>query len=277
MANKRNKRYRMKTPKWLKDLLRKWKKTAVYKKYLEVEPFLSVVGKPVLVLLLILALLIGYMGATTVEETAEANFVDVSVYQGRINWYKAHEGGVDNALIRCGVRRSSSGNLEKDKYFEWNFRSCRLCGVRRGVYFYSQAVNEKEAIEEANFVLDCLKERSLDLPVYIDVEATGTGEGRADSLTAEERTTVVHAFMKTIKEAGYEPGVYSNAYFLEHNLNITDLPDCSVWVANYSDHLSYSGDYDIWQYSDAGTVPGIDHTVDLNRMAPSFAAKLEVE
>lgn len=266
MAKTRRRKNKWKTPKWVKTLSKKWKKTAPYRWYQNHETVLSVVVKPILVALALLLVLFGFYQTRSVSPTADASFVDVSSYQGTIHWHTAHKNGVESAIIRCGIRRSATGELDEDTQFDRNFRSAKLYGVKRGVYFYSQAVNEEEAKEEAEFVLQLLKDRSLDYPVYIDVEATGSENGRADGLTAEERTSVVKTFCEVIKGAGYEPGVYSNAWFLDHNLNMSELKGISVWVASYNgqNKPSYSGDYDLWQYTDSGKVDGIDTAVDLN-------------
>ena len=149
-------------------------------------------------------------------------------------------------------------------------------GVKVGVYFYSQAINEAEAIEEARFVTDKLLmyglQPRISLPIVIDVEyATSQHNGRADNLTKQERTNVVRAFANYIKGMGYEPMVYASKDFLYNNLDMSQLSDLNVWLAHYkstedpmSNMSDYTGIYQVWQYTSSGTVNGISGNVDMN-------------
>lgn len=202
--------------------------------------------------------------------------IDVSEHQEKINWVDVKYDNIQFALIRCGVTHYDSGRREQDLRFEQNFGACGRLDIDRGVYYYSQATTRAEAVEEANLVLSWLQGRPCQLPVYIDVEDTGSGgKGRADGLSKVERTEVVKAFCKTIEEGGYEAGVYSNAWFLIHNLNPSELTRYSIWLAAYKstlpDYIFFG--YDIWQYSEEGQVKGIEKPVDLNRYSALKAAK----
>lgn len=255
-----------------KKFLKYWKKTGIYKYYKKNR---KTFGRIIIVVLV--AVSIFFMGKTVRRITEKTNYgLDVSQYQGEINWSAVRDEGLSYVFIRCGGRSyGESGALIYDPNFKKNFRDARARGFDTGVYFYSQAVNKKEAIEEAEYCLALLDGRSLQLPVYIDVEYSGTGKGRADNLSRVERTEIVETFCKVIRDAGYKPGIYSNRYFLETAIELTSpqLKDVSIWLAEYHDgsEPSYKGDYDFWQYTSEGEVPGIEGKVDLNRCNPNKA------
>ena len=264
MANKKKKSTGIK-----KKFMKRWKKTGIYKYYKKNKKTFNSI---VIVLLILIAVFL--IGRTVRQITEKTNYgIDVSQYQENINWSEVREDGLSYVFIRCGGRSyGENGVLIYDPMFKKNFREARARGFDTGVYFYSQAINKKEAIEEAEFCLTVLDGRSLQLPVYIDVEYSGAGNGRADNLSRAERTEVVEAFCKVISDAGYKPGVYSNRYFLEENLELTSpaLKDVSVWLAEYHNGSKpgYKGDYDFWQYTSEGEVSGIKGNVDLNRCNP---------
>lgn len=195
--------------------------------------------------------------------------IDVSEHQGKIKWGSVSDSGVSFAVIRCGYRSYDDGSLHLDDRFKRNMHRAWFCSIHRGVYFYSQATNVEEAQEEAAFVLDAVGSAKLQYPIFLDVEDTGTeGAGRADGLTPAARTKVVQAFCDAIEAEGYEAGVYSNAWFLQNSLNADDLTGVSFWVAEYVDGSQmqlWTGDWDLWQYTQEGEVSGIEGTVDLNR------------
>ena len=139
----------------------------------------------------------------------------------------------------------------------------RSAGLKVGVYFFTQAVNEVEAVEEASMVLALCEGYNLEYPVIIDSEGAG-GEGRADSLDVETRTKVCAAFCETIKNAGYEAGVYASRSWFNANLNVKELDKYRIWLAEYRSTPLYSGYYDMWQYTSKGQIDGIEGNVDLN-------------
>ena len=137
-----------------------------------------------------------------------------------------------------------------------------LAGLRVGVYFYSQAINEAEAVEEASMVLSLVSGYSLPLGVYYDTESVGGG--RANALSAAERTACAVAFCETIRSAGYSAGVYSYASWFYTALNFANISKYNIWIAQYRDKLSFSYKYNIWQYTGSGRVNGISKPVDMN-------------
>lgn len=189
--------------------------------------------------------------------------IDVSKWNKEIDWQAVADSGVDFAIIRCGYRGSSTGALVEDPYFKKNIEGAEAAGIKVGIYFFTQAVNPVEAVEEASMALALSKQYKLALPIFIDTEGAG-GNGRADGLDVETRTAVCEAFCKTIENAGFNGGIYASKHWLEHNLTMDDLSDYTVWLAQYSKKATYEGEYALWQYTSAGTVDGIETRVDLN-------------
>lgn len=187
--------------------------------------------------------------------------IDVSTWNGNIDWNKVKSSGVSYVIIRTGFRGSTQGALVEDNKFRQNIQGASNAGLKVGVYFFSQAVNEVEAVEEASMVLSQVKGYRLSYPVFIDVEPSG---GRADSLSSGERTKVINAFCQTIQNGGYSAGIYANKTWLSQKMNISALSGYKIWLAQYNSEVTYSGRYDIWQYSEKGSVSGISGKVDMN-------------
>ena len=188
--------------------------------------------------------------------------MDVSKFQGEIDWEKAKAAGIDFAIIRCGYRGYGSGALVEDSTYRANIRGAINAGLKVGVYFYSQATNEAEAVEEASMVLSLVSGYSLPLGVYYDTESVGGG--RANALSAAERTACAVAFCETIRSAGYSAGVYSYASWFYTALNFANISKYNIWIAQYRDTLSFSYKHNIWQYTGSGSVKGISKPVDMN-------------
>lgn len=189
--------------------------------------------------------------------------IDVSKWQGEIDWDKVRNAGVEFAIIRCGYRGSVSGSLVEDPYFARNIKAAKAAGIQVGVYFFTQAVNEVEAVEEASMVVSLLDGAALDYPVFIDTESAG-GSGRADDLDADSRTAVCAAFCSTIKNAGYEAGVYASRNWYYKRVDAAKLENYTIWLAEYRSAPLYQGYYQMWQYTSKGKIDGIDGNVDLN-------------
>lgn len=189
--------------------------------------------------------------------------IDVSKWQKEIDWDKVKNEGVDFAIIRCGYRGSVTGSLVEDPYFEQNIKGARAAGIKVGVYFFTQAVNEVEAVEEASMVISLVRDYELQYPVFIDTEGAG-GNGRADSLNVEERTAVCEAFCTTVKNAGLEAGVYASRNWYNNKLTASTLESYAIWLAEYRSVPLYQGYYQMWQYTSKGKISGINGNVDLN-------------
>ncbi|MCL1829367.1 MAG: glycoside hydrolase family 25 protein [Oscillospiraceae bacterium] len=189
--------------------------------------------------------------------------IDVSFYQGDIDWEKAASDGVQFAIIRAGYRGWSKGDIFEDETFERNIEGAATAGIAVGVYFFSQAINTAEAQEEAEFVLMLLNSRKIDLPVMFDWERVETG-ARTDGLSGRELTDCCIAFCNVISEAGYEPGVYFYRDLGYNTYELDRLNSLVFWVGAISDHPDFYYRHSIWQYSITGRVAGIEGNVDLN-------------
>lgn len=189
--------------------------------------------------------------------------IDVSRWNETIDWEAVKSDGVEFAIIRCGYRGSQSGSLIIDPMFEQNIRGAIDADIPVGIYFFTQAVSEVEAVEEASMVINLIKQYDVDYPVFLDSESAG-GNGRADSLEAADRTRIHKAYLETIANAGYATGIYGSANWLNERVDMTELSDYNTWLAEYTEVPSYDGYYHMWQYTSKGSIDGISTNVDLN-------------
>lgn len=191
--------------------------------------------------------------------------VDVSYYQGEIDWDKVKADGYEFAFIRLGYRGyGEEGTLNLDERFHENIQNARKAGLDVGVYFFAQAVNEEEAVEEAEFVLDALEGYELQMPVVYDPESITDDEARTNDVTGEQFTRNADAFCRTVEEAGYEPMIYCNMMWEAFELDLEQLSDYPVWYADYEAFPQTPYAFEIWQYTDQGTVDGISTATDIN-------------
>ncbi len=202
-------------------------------------------------------------GVLKVEQGAVAG-IDVSKWNGSIDWNAVKNSGVSFVIIRCGYRGSSTGVLVEDSLFRSNIQGARAAGLKVGVYFFTQAVNEVEAVEEASMCLQLVQGYGLSYPIFIDTEYTTGKHGRADGLDKATRTAVCNAFCATIQNAGYSAGVYASKSWYNDMLNYSALSGYRIWLAQYASQPSFTGRYDMWQYSEKGSVNGIHGNVDMN-------------
>lgn len=187
--------------------------------------------------------------------------IDVSKHNGNIDWNAVKNAGVNYVIIRCGYRGSATGVLVEDQKFRANIQGATAAGLKVGIYVFSQAVNEPEAVEEASMALDLIRKYKITYPVFIDVESAN---GRADGIDAGTRTRVIQAFCNTIMDSGYRAGVYANKNWLSEKIHVSALGNYKIWLAQYAATPTYGGRYDMWQYSSTGRIPGISGNVDLN-------------
>ena len=187
--------------------------------------------------------------------------IDVSKWNGSIDWNAVKNSGVNYVIIRVGYRGSSQGALIEDPKFKTNIKGATAAGLKVGVYFFTQAVDEVEAVQEASMVLDRISGYKISYPVFLDVEGSG---GRGDAIDSATRTAVCKAFCNTIKNAGYTPGVYANKTWLTSKMDAGALNGYKIWLAQYAKTPTYTGRYDLWQYRSDGKVSGISGKVDLN-------------
>ena len=201
-------------------------------------------------------------------ECANALGVDVSIYDERIDWKAVKEQGIDFAVIRVGGRGWASGLHYGDIRTRENLNGARAYGIKLGAYFFSTAINEFEAIEDAKAALRTLQGFPLELPVFIDMEYSGVyPDGRADLLTSPQRVAIARAFCETIRAGGYRPGIYSGEYYYKYSMNYPAVAQYLIWLASYTRNSrlpNFTGRYDIWQFTDSGTVRGIPGYSDMN-------------
>ncbi len=191
--------------------------------------------------------------------------IDVSHYQADIDWEKVKNSGIEFVIIRLGSRGyGEDGVMKLDTKFEDNIQGARAAGLDVGVYFFSQAINEEEAIEEAEFVQDHLAGYELQLPVVYDPETILHDEARTDDVTGEQFTKNTIAFCEAIESFGYDAMVYCNMLWQAYELDLTALEDYPIWYADYEPHPQTPYHFDFWQYSSEGKVDGIQGNVDLN-------------
>ena len=137
-------------------------------------------------------------------------------------------------------------------------KGCNANGIKCGLYFYSRATTEAEAVEEASLAIAVAKKGSISLPIYFDMESP-------ENKTAEDKDAIVMAFCRTVQAAGYSAGLYASKNWINNYLNPSSYSGVSIWVAQYAESCSYGGHYDMWQYTSKGSVPGINTSVDMNQ------------
>ena len=198
-------------------------------------------------------------------KAASAEGVDVSDYNGTIDWKKVKDSGIDFAMIRIGGRGyGTEGTLYQDENAIKNITEAKDNGIKVGVYFFSQAINTDEAIEEANYVKDILGDIKLDYPVAYDWEIVKDDDARTDNVTAYEATECARAFCQTVESNGYTASIYSPSRELYFKYDLSRLKDYDIWYCEYSDTPEFYYQFSMWQYTTAGKVDGIDGEVDLN-------------
>ncbi|MBP5564968.1 MAG: Ig-like domain-containing protein [Lachnospiraceae bacterium] len=191
--------------------------------------------------------------------------IDVSAYQGSIDWNKVKNSGISFAIIRCGFRGYTQGGLILDSKYESYIKGATAAGLKVGIYFFSQAKTEAEAVEEASLCVSLAKGYKISYPIFIDSEySNGRHDGRADGLTKAQRTAVCRAFCETIKSSGYTPGIYASKSWFYNQLDVNSLNQYKIWMAHYCSQTDYKYKYDLWQHSSKGSVPGISGNVDLD-------------
>lgn len=193
--------------------------------------------------------------------------IDVSYYQGDVDWEQVRSSGVEFAFIRLGYRGARDGVLHEDEKAQQNLQNARAAGVKVGAYFFSQALTPEEAREEAAYALEILKDFTPDLPIAYDWEYM-EGTARTDGMTGDALMECVHAFCETVESAGYDPMVYFNLDLSETLLDVPELSRYPFWFAMYDTAPTLAWMPSYWQYTDEGKVPGIEGDVDLNLYFP---------
>ena len=192
--------------------------------------------------------------------------IDVSHHQGTIDWEQVAQAGVEFAIIRLGYRSYRDGLLHEDDRVQENLAGAKAAGLKIGAYFFSQATNTAEAVEEAQFALEILGATELELPLVFDWEyvsdSVPTAQVSGDTLMA-----CIRSFCQVVEQAGQEPMVYFNQDLANTKLKL-DLLEYPFWLAKYDDALDYTQDVRCWQYTDKGQIPGITEAVDIDLYFP---------
>lgn len=203
------------------------------------------------------------------DEYASILGIDISEYNGNVNFYKLKEIGIDFVMLRVGWRGYTEGGIYKDQNFDAYYEEAADAGLNIGYYFFSQALNEDEAVEEANFVLDQIAGKKCDMFVAFDMESSGGSEGRIYYMSKAERTDAAIAFVETIENAGYSSMIYTNHDWAVNYFNMGVLDAYNIWYAQYDGYPHVNFGYAMWQYTASASVAGIPNLrgrTDLNLM-----------
>lgn len=191
--------------------------------------------------------------------------VDVSQHQGYIDWERVKAAGIDFAILRIGYRGyGMEGILCLDETFHMNITNAQNAGIDVGVYIFSQAISEEETLEEAQLVLDNLEGYDIQLPVVFDPERIRDDAARTDEVEGEQFTRNTILFCEKMKEAGYQPMVYSNMIWESFEFDMEKLADYPIWYADYEEVPQTPYDFTFWQYTEKGYVDGIEGQLDLD-------------
>ena len=200
--------------------------------------------------------------------------IDVSVHQGEIDWDEVKAAGFDFVMMRCGNRGYVTGLIAEDANFKANIRGALDAGLEVGVYFFSQALTEDEALEEAEFVIELLDGYDISFPVAFDWEIVNDPDGdtpRTSYLDPEQLTNNFLVFAQRLEMEGYTPAVYSNKKTAVWKYDLARIQDYDLWYAEYNDLPGLPYKWEMWQYSSKGNVPGINGSVDLNICFKDYA------
>lgn len=203
-----------------------------------------------------------YNKYNAVKIEKETKGIDISSWQGDINWEKVKNSDIDFVMIRCGLRGLTSDNILEDSKFRYNIEQANKYDIPVGIYFFSTAINEIEVLEEASFVLNLIKDYKITYPVAYDFETFH--KNRAEGVSDLKINKNALKFLDYIRGHGYYAILYGNQGTLNKNWNTSYLKDYDVWLAQYIDTATYDGKYSMWQYSDHGRVDGIAGYVDLD-------------
>lgn len=195
--------------------------------------------------------------------------IDVSAFQGEINWKKVRASGIRYAMIRLGYRGyGMAGNMVEDEYARRNLREAQKAGLEIGAYFFSQATSIEEVDDEIFFFMQILGDTKLTMPIVLDWETITYDTARTDNVDARTLTDLQKHFCETMVDFGYQPMVYFNWNLASHKLYLNELEDYPFWLALYQDRMTYPFRVEMWQYTCTGTVPGVNGEVDINVFMP---------
>ena len=194
--------------------------------------------------------------------------IDVSSYQGEVDWEQVKKAGIEFAMIRLAYRGYETGKIVDDKYAQRNLVGAFEAGLEIGVYFFSQAITVEEAIEEAEYVLEKLDGYEITMPVVFDWEHVNDEDARSNNIDKRTLTDCAKAFLDTINEAGYKGMLYFNTSQSRNLFHLDELDAYPFWLALYSNRMTFPYKVEMWQYTCTGKVPGINGDCDINVYFP---------
>lgn len=195
--------------------------------------------------------------------------IDVSSWQYDIDWEQVAAAGVEFAMIRIGYRGYEKGTILPDKYAKANLEGAAAAGLDIGVYFFSQAVTPQEAEEEAYYVLGIIEDYEITMPVVYDWEHVSAENARTKDMDRDTLTRCAKAFLETIDTSGYTAMLYFNKTQSRKLLDLAQLKDYEFWLASYTDRMDFPYEVRMWQYTNKGSVPGIETECDINIYFPN--------
>lgn len=198
---------------------------------------------------------------------------DLSKYNGEVDFVALKQSGVSYVMLRLGARGYGSGQIMLDEKFADYMVKATEAGLNIGVYFYSQAITEAEAEEEANFVIQNLENYQITYPVAFDMEYVPNDTARIESLNRDEKTKVAKAFLETVKKAGYKPLVYGTKEWLIKQVDLTRMTDYDIWLSQQEAVPDYPYQFQMWQYAQDGNLSGVDGDVNLNISFVDYSEK----
>ena len=189
--------------------------------------------------------------------------VDISRYQGDVDFNKVQESGIDFVMLRAGLRGSAEGQILKDDYFEQNLKAASKAGLDIGVYFDSSAVNEDEAIEEADFMIDLIKNYEITYPIALKLVSSESEDARTVSLSREEYSKIARAFCKEVESKGYTSMIFGNLTSFTELLEKDILENYNIWIVFTGERQYYPYKFRMWEYTKIGSVDGINGGANL--------------
>lgn len=202
-------------------------------------------------------------GEITMTSGSAMKGIDVSQWQGEIDWQQVRNSGVEFVFIRVGGRGTTEGRLYDDDMAQSYYEGATAAGLKVGAYFFSQSITVEEAVEEAQYLLNAVKDWQVQMPLVYDWEYIGQ-DARTRKMDSRTLTDMAKAFCDTIRDAGYEPMLYFGRNQSMEMMYLSELVDYPFWLAMYSTIMDYPYKIQMWQYTDQGTVPGISTNVDMN-------------
>ena len=206
----------------------------------------------------------GYLTCTAADSRLG---IDVSEHQQTVDWALVKESGIDFVMIRAGYRGYTEGKRFRDSCFSRHLAGARKAGLDVGIYFFSQAITPEEAQKEAKFLLTMLKDAPAEMGIAFDWEYI-SADARTGNIDGQTMTDCAIAFCQTIADAGYKPIIYFNQHQALEQYALEDLSTYDFWLAMYNEEMTFPYRVDLWQYTEDGTVPGIEGPVDINLYLP---------